>query len=788
MLRNYITIAIRNLTKNSVYSFINIIGLAVGITCSLLIFLWVRDEVSYDRFHENHDRLYQVYMNQEFSDGIGSQQALPYPLKNVLKEKSSNIKRVCIANWGEGNLLTVGENRLEKEGLSVGEDFLRMFSFNIIKGDAENPLKDPTGIILTESTAKDLFGEQDPINQLVKIDNNREQKVVAIIKDVPSQSTFEFDYLLPFSFYEETQSWVKSSQDSWENNSFRIFVELNNAEALEATNQDIASIIKENNKDATSAELFLHSASNWHLYSNFENGKISGGMIEYVQMFSAIAVFILLIACINFMNLATARSEKRAREVGIRKSVGSGRKELILQFIGESVFITFIAFILALVLTEIALPFYNSIVDKSLFIDYTNGKLWLIALAMILVTGIVAGSYPAFYLSGFNPVKVLKGKVQVGKGGSTPRKVLVVMQFSFSILLIISTVVIYKQIQFVKARDIGYNKENLMLVWTTSDIETGFNTIREELVRTGAVQSVCKSNSPITRIFSSNRVEWAGRPEGPPVAFTTIATEYDYVKTMGIPLLEGRDFSPEFKSDTAAVLINREAANRIGKENLVGEKLNFWGSERTIIGVMENVIMGSPYQPVDPLIMVYSPDWSSTITVRLEATSDLPGAIAKVESVFKKYNPAYPFSYRFADTEFNNKFANINLISRLGSSFAALAIFITCLGLFGLAAFTAEQRTKEIGIRKVMGASVKSLVLLINKDFSRLVVFSFLIAAPLAWYSINWFLERYPYRTTIPWWVLPLAGGLALTLAISIVSIQALKAAFSNPSKSLRSE
>lgn len=788
MLRNYITIAFRNLTKNSVYSFINIIGLAVGITCSLLIFLWVRDEVSYDQFHEKRNRLHQVFMNQEFSDGIGSQQALPYPLKDILKEKSSNIKHVAITNWGEGNLLTVGENRLEKIGLSAGEDFLRMFSFTIVRGDVENPLKDPSGIVITESTAKALFGEQDPINQLVKIDNDREQKVVAIIKDVPPQSSFQFDYLLPFSFYEETQQWVRNSRDNWDNNSFRMFVELNDDLAVVSTNQDIKNAIKENNESATSAELFLHSINDWHLYSNFENGKVSGGMIEYVRMFSAIAIFILLIACINFMNLATARSEKRAREVGIRKSVGSGRKELIFQFIGESVFITFVAFIFALVLTELSLPSYNSIVSKKLFIDYTNGRLWLVAIGLILVTGVVAGSYPAFYLSGFNPVKVLKGKVQVGKGGSTPRKVLVVLQFSFSILLIISTIVIYKQIQFVKARDIGYNKENLMLVWTTREIETSFQTIREELVSTGAVQSVCKSNSPITNIFSSNSVDWAGRGEGPPVSFTTIATEYDYIKTMGIKLLEGRDFSPEFKSDTASVLINQEAANRIGKENLVGETLNFWGSDFTIIGVMENVIMGSPYQPIDPLIMVYSPDWSSTITLRLEATSDLPGAIAKVESVFKKYNPAYPFSYRFADNEFDRKFSNINLISRLGSSFSALAILITCLGLFGLAAFTAEQRTKEIGIRKVMGASVQSLVLLINKDFSRLVILSFIIAAPLSWYFTSWFLERYPYHTDIPWWVLPVAGGLALLLAVSIVSFQALKAAFSNPTKSLRSE
>ncbi len=788
MLRNYITIAIRNLTKNSVYSFINIVGLAVGIACSLLIFLWVGDEVGYDRFHANYDRLHQVYLNQEFSDGIGTQQALPYPLKDLLKEKSSNIKRVAITNWGEGNLLAVGENRLNKIGLSVGEDFLRMFSFDIVSGDTENPLKDPSGIVITESTAKALFGEKDPLNQLIKVDNDREQKVVAIIKDVPSQSTFEFDYLLPFSFYEETQAWVRDSKSNWGNNSFRIFVELEQADALANTNQDIEKIIVENNAEEETAALFIHPISDWHLYSNFENGKVSGGMIEYVQMFSAIAIFILLIACINFMNLATARSEKRAREVGIRKSVGSGRKELILQFIGESVFITFVAFLLALVLTELSLPFYNSIVNKKLSIDYANPSLWLIGIGIILITGIVAGSYPAFYLSSFNPVKVLKGKIQVGKSGSNPRKVLVVLQFGFSILLIITTVVIYKQIQFVKARDIGYNKENLLLIWTTSEIETKFQTIREELIRTGAVEAVCKSNSPITRIFSSNGVDWPGRPEGRPVIFTTIATEYDYTKTMGIKLLEGRDFSPEFKSDTAAVLINKEAADRIGKENLIGETVEMWNGNYTIIGIMENVVMGSPYQPIDPLIMVFSPSWSSTITVRLAATTDLPGAISRVEGVFKKHNPAYPFAYRFADTEFDGKFANINLISRLGSSFSALAIFITCLGLFGLAAFTAEQRTKEIGIRKVMGASVHSLVFMISKDFSKLIFISFAIAAPLAWFFANSFLERYPYRTDIPLWVLPMAGGIALVLALLIVSIQALKAAISNPTHSLRSE
>jgi ABC-type antimicrobial peptide transport system permease subunit len=487
------------------------------------------------------------------------------------------------------------------------------------------------------------------------------------------------------------------------------------------------------------------------------------------------------------MNLATARSEKRAREVGIRKSIGSRKRELVIQFLGESIFITTVAFLLAIIMVEISLPFYNELVSKKLIIDYSNPSLWAASLAIILLTGIIAGSYPAFYLSSFKPVSVLKGKMQGGKRGSLPRKVLVTLQFGFSIFLIIGTVVLYQQILHVKDRETGYDKENLMMVWTNSELEKNYQPIKNELINTGVVQAVCKSNSPVTSIFSNNFVEWPGMVPGTRVVFTTIATEYDYTKTMGVKIKEGRDFSPEF-NDSSKVIINEAAVETMGLKNPVGEKLSMWGSEWDIIGVTENIVMGSPYEPVAPMVIVYVPSWTSTITIRLEKTNDLSASIAQVENVFKKLNPTYPFAYRFADEEFNKKFSSINLISNLARIFASLALIITVLGLFGLAAFTAEQRTKEIGIRKVLGASVSSVVMLLSKDFTRLVIVAFVLASPLAWWLLNSYLEQYAYRITINWLILPISGLFALIIAILIVSTQAIRAAIANPVQSLRNE
>ncbi len=789
MLRNYIKIAFRSLLKNQTYSIINIGGLAVGLAASILIFLWVADEYAYDKFHANYNNIYRLYQSQEWNGHIGTGNSMPYKLKEVLPQKSSKIKSVVMTNWGEGNLLQVGENRLSKYGISASEDFFQVFSYQMIEGDPATALNEPTKIVITESTAKSFFKNGSALNQTIKIDNGDELKVSGVVKDVPEQSFLEFDYVLPFSYYEKTQSWIGRSKDSWDNNSFQMYALLQEGATKEEVDKSIATILKDNNPKAPTSKLFLHPMSKWRLHSNFEEGKNTGGQIVYVRLFTAIAIFVLIIACINFMNLATARSESRAREVGIRKSIGSRRKELIFQFLGESIAITAISFVIAIVIVELALPSYNVLVKKSIAISYSNPMIWLAAIALTLFIGILAGSYPSFYLSSFEAVKVLKGKVNVGKGASTPRQVLVVLQFVFSIFLIAGTIVIYQQIQHVKNRDMGYDRENLIQIWTNGELETNFKTIREELVRTGAVKSVCKSNSPITSSFSSNEVKWPGKTDEARTAFTTIATEYDYTETMGIKIIEGRDFSRDFKSDSSAVIVNQAAVKMMGMEKPIGQKIEMFGGQQyEIVGVIADVVMDSPYTPVEPLTMVFIPSWSSTVTLRLNKTEDLKASLAKVESVFKKINPNYPFQYRFADVDFEKKFQTISLISRLAGIFAGLAILITCLGLFGLAAFTAEQRTKEVGIRKVMGASVSSLVMLISKDFSRLVIIAFVIAAPFAWWFLNSFLERYTYRIQVAWWVLAGVGAFALLLALLIVSAQALKAAVTNPSKSLRSE
>jgi ABC-type antimicrobial peptide transport system permease subunit len=787
MFRNQILVAIRNLYRNSFYSFINIAGLTIGIACSILILLWVMDEVSYDRFHANYDRVHKAYLNHFYQEDTYTSENVPYPLREALKVTSADVEYTVVTNHGGGNLLLSGEKKLNKYGIAASEDFLKVFSFPVIAGDP-NALSSPTSIILTESTAKGLFGDADPINQIVKVDNRDELRVAAIIRDVPSQSTLYFEYILPYLYYTSTQPWVRESVNDWKNNSFEIYVQLNSSDNVSKVNSAIEMLIADNTDDRKETRVFLHPMSKWRLWSDFDNGEVTGGMIEYVRLFTGIAVFILIIACINFMNLATARSEKRAREVGVRKSIGSSRKQLILQFLGESMMLALIGFVLALVIVEVAIQPYNLLVNKNLSIPYADPNLWLAAISLILLVGLIAGSYPAFYLSGFQPAKVLKGSALSTGQGATPRKVLVTLQFGFSIFLIIGTVVIYQQVMHVKSRHIGYDRENLLLIWTNSEVETSYPTIKEELLRTGVVKSVTKSSAPVTRIFTSADVDWPGKDPASKVGFVTVATEYDYTKTMGIRMLSGRDFQPEFPSDTLGVLINQAAVDLIGTNDPIGSKLTMWDDERTVIGVMENVVMGVPWVPVDPLAVVLIPEWSSTINVRLEETEDLQASVASVEAVFRKLTPSFPMWHRFADDEFEAKFSSIDLISRLASIFAALAIFITCMGLFGLAAFTAEQRRKELGIRKVLGATVSGLILLISRDFSRLIILSFIIVAPFAWYGLNDFLQQYPYRIDISWWVIPASGISALVLGMLIVGTQAMLAARSNPVEALRSE
>ena len=789
MLRNFLLLSFRNLKKNGLYSIINISGLSIGIVCGVLILLWVDDEVSYDKFLPKYDKLYQVWISSEFDGRVNSWISVPLPAYEEMKVIDSNIKNSVVAGWSNPRLLTAGDVRIIKDGYYVSEEFLEMFEFPLVAGSHKEALKDPMSIVLSESLAKILFGDEDPIGKQVRLSDEGTLQVTAIVKDLPENSSFQFDYLATWKYRESVNEWVRNNKTNWGNYSFQVFVELNDPARESDVEESIFGLAQEKDgEDGMDKHFFLHPMNKWRLHSNFnEKGEEAGGRSDYVQLFTAIGIVILIIACINFMNLATARSEKRAKEVGIKKSLGTSRLGLIYQFIGESIFITFFAFLIAVILTELTLPAYNNLVEKQLFIDYSSPAFWIASLGIIVVLGVIAGSYPAFYLSSFKPIQTLKGTVKIGKGATTPRQVLVVLQFGFSIVLLISTIVIFQQIDLVKNRDIGYKQDNLISVELTNDLRENYDVIKQELLQSGLASSVTRSNSQITQINSNNFLGWPGKPEDRRVIFTTLTTEYDYAKTMGIDMVMGRDFSKEFATDSSAIIINKAALDIMGLENPIGTNLDLWGDKRKLIGVVDDVLMGSPYEPVKPMFMILD-DWGGFISIRLNGTNDLQATLNDLEVIFDKHNPAYPFEYRFADVEFQRKFTTISLTRKLASLFAVLAFIITGLGLFGLASYTAEQRIKEIGIRKVLGASISSLMGLMSKDFAKLVMVSFLASAPISWYLLDQYLDRYTIRVGIAWWIFPIVGCVVLAFAISIVSDQARRAAKANPVKSLRNE
>jgi ABC-type antimicrobial peptide transport system permease subunit len=726
-------------------------------------------------------------VNSLGDNGIKTGPAIPIPLEAELK-KDPGIKHTALTNWGETYLLTVDDKKLYKKGYYAGEDFLKMFSFPLQHGTAETALKDLSSIVISESTAEALFGQEDPMGKVIRLNNLIDLKVTGVTQDVPSNSTFQFDCLVPWSTYLSNESWVKNSSTQWGNFSFNLYVELHDYATPEQVHERIKNIVKDHDSERSTAEVILHPVTRWRLYSEFENGVSTGGLIEYVRMFTLIALFILAIACINFMNLATARSEKRAREVGIRKSVGSNRRELVIQFLGESLLITFLAFVIGVGIVEVCLPLYNILVDKNLFIDYGNLRFWAIAASIIFATGIIAGSYPAFYLSGFRPAAVLKGKMQAGKKGAVPRKVLVTLQFVFSIFLIVSTLVVYLQLSHLKNRPTGYDRENLVMVQSTGEIPKNVRLIKQELISRNLASYVTTSSSPITSIYAyMGGVGWEGKREEQRTPIATVATHVDYAKTMGIEIMQGRDFSEDI-NDSTSVILNESFVKYAGIKNPLEENIKWNDQDYKIIGVFRDVVMTSPNSPPHPTMFIFDPTWIAEVNIRLPARSNAHELLEGIESVFQKHNPAYPFTFRFADDEFNKKFTDIQRIGRLANLFAILAIMISCLGLFGLSAFTAEQRTKEFGIRKVLGATASQVVMLISKDFSKLILIAFVIAAPLGWWAMNQWLLKYQYRITLEWWVPAMAGLITLALGLATVSFQAIKAAIGNPATALRNE
>ena len=796
MIKNYLKIAWRNIVNNKVYSAINILGLAAGMAVALIIGLWVVNEYSFDKFLPNYRQLYQVELNFTTQhDGEHTQTAMAIPLVDVMRKDIPGIKYAAETDWvgWQWHSLLVGDKKLYLNGGAAAPDFLKIFQYPFVKGNAKDALTDPYSIILNESTAKALFGNVDPINKFIRIDNQQNLKVTGVIKDIPKNATKQFSFLTPFSFKEKTESWMRTARTTWTNNSFNAFVELEPGVTIEQIAPKIKNLVYNHSPQMRPAKpkVILHPLKDWHLYSDFKNGKAVGGFIDYVRMFSIIGILVLLIACINFMNLSTARSERRAREVGVRKAIGSQRRDLIIQFLAESVLITFIAFLFSILFVQLALPYFNSLVDSAISIPYANPVFWGIMLFYVLLTGLLAGSRPAFYLSSFNPVRVLKGAIKEGKSASLPRKILVVTQFSCSIALIISTIIVYQQIQHAKDRPTGYNAARLMMTDMSGDLNTKYDALKNDLLASGYVESVAAASSPVTNIYSHMSLDkWPGKSASDEaVNIAAVFVSDDYFKTLGMTLKEGRDFTHSWAADSTSVILNEAAVERIGLKNPINQLVTWNGSTVPVrvIGVVKDALMESPFTPVQPAI--FSRGYvANNIMYRLAPSANTQEAIKKLTKIFDSYNPAYPYIYQFVDEEYNHKFNLEILVGKLSGIFAGLAILISCLGLFGLAAYVAEQRTKEIGIRKVLGASITQVWLLLSKDFILLVGISCIIASPVAFYFLQHWLQKYDYRITIGPGVFVLSATAAITITLITISFQAIKAALTNPVKSLRSE
>ena len=789
MFRNYLKIAWRNTIGNKVYSALNITGLAAGIAVTLLIALWARHEYSYDRFLPKYTQLYQVKLNFDQNGDIQTQSGGCLPIADALRSNFPEVKYVAETGWTSSHSLIVGDKKLYQRGMIVGSAFLKMFQFHLLSGKAATVLNDPFSIVLTQSTAKALFGNDNPIGKMVRIDNAHDVKVAGLMDNLPGNSTLQFSFLLPFSYWEQTEQWVKTARTDWTHYPFDQYVELQPGVTEEQFAPKIKNLLQ-GHDPIHKVEIVLQPVKNWHLYSEFKNGKASGGFIVYVRMFCVIGALVLLIACINFVNLFTARSEKKAREVGVRKAIGSNRSSLILQFLTESVLVTCIAALFAIAIVQVSLPAFNALTGNTLSIPYASPFFWVLLLVFILFTGVMAGSRPAFYLSSFNPVKVLRGALQMGKAAALPRKVLVVIQFSCSIALIIGTIIIYQQISHVKNRPSGYDADRLVMTTITPDLNRNYTALKNDLLQSGFAVNVTKSSGPVTDFQAScNLLNWPGKNAGETNAMCYDAVSEDYFKTAGMKMVEGRDFAGT-SNDTLNVILNQAAVGQLRLKAPVGQMLTTELAKEPvrIIGVVKNAIIGSPFSAIQPALFFYNPDRGGIVIYRLKPHVNVQEAIAKIAPIFKKYNPAYPYDYWFADAAYDSNFKQAQLVGKLAAVFAGLTILISCLGLFGLAAYMAEQRTKEIGIRKVLGASVGGIWLLLSRDFMLLVLIGCVIAAPLAFYFMNNWLQQYDYRISIGVSVFIISGIMALIITLFTISFQAVRAALANPVKSLRSE
>jgi len=787
MLHTSIKTGWRNLVRGRAFSVINITGMAVGMAAAILILLWIQNELSFDRFHKKKDRIYAAFSRVEREGKTDAWYGTSMLLAPVLEASYPEVEATARINQVGAFVFHTDARHLESHGYITDPAFLKIFDFPLLQGDAATALSSTRSVVITESFARKLFGTEEAMGKMLRVDSNANFMVSGIVKDLPNNTRFDFEYLLPWSYMKE----VHWDRPEWETAYIETSILLRPGISEATANDRFRDVVKRHSS-GNLTEIFLHPISKWHLWSQFENGKLVAGGIKTVRLFGIIAAFILLIACINYMNLSTARSVKRAREVGVRKVAGAGRGSLIGQFLGESVLIALIAGIIALLIVQPVLQWFNTIIDRRLIIPYTDPWFWLSGAGFILFTGILAGSYPAFYLSSYKPIRVLKGGFISAGSLVTPRKVLVVLQFTFAITFIICSIVIYRQIRYGQDREIGYDQRNLVYMYIKGNAQSNYPVIRTELLNSGAITSITRTNSPVTDVWNgSDSYEWAGKKAGKGNFFNLYYTDKSFAGTMGLKIIKGRDIDAElYPADSSAILLNESAVKEMGFKDPIGQPVKSSEGNWHVVGVVNDFVTDAPFAPSRPTI-IQGPGphhWYGTMTVKLNATNKVSDNLARIGAVLKKYNPDYPFDYYFTDKTYAAKFEREKKTGTLAFVFAGLAIFISSLGLFAMAAYMAENRTKEIGIRKILGASVSSISTLLSKDFLKLVLISFVVASPVAaWLMHNW-LQHYPYRISLSAWIFIVTGLLSVLLALVTVSFQAIKAALANPVKSLRTE
>jgi putative ABC transport system permease protein len=786
MLKNYLTIAVRNIFRNRLFSTVNILGLAFGICSALLILLWVSDELKVDQFHQNIEQLYVVRENQQYTDGkLFTFSSTPGPMAPFIKEKYPEIERASRMTWPVNNLFQYKDKFFYEEGFYVDQDFIEMFSFRFLSGDVKTALKDKNSLVISEKMAKKYFGEEEALGKLLTINTKNAFVVTGVVEDVPGNSSIRFEYLLPFQFFfDENKTWL----DQWDNNNIRTYLQLKEGVNTEAFGVKFRHEVREH-VEKTNVELIIQPFGEAYLRGEYENGVQSGGRIEYVKIFFVVAVFLLFIACINFMNLSTAQATKRAKEVGLRKVIGASPRQLFKQFMGESFLTVAISAAIAAMLALLLIPFFNELTGKELSLDLLNSNIVLIFSGIVVFTGFIAGSYPALFISEFKPVQVLKGQLKSGSRASVFRKSLVVFQFTLSIILIISTTTVFRQMTFMTNRDIGFDRNNVFTLWMEGDMPHKFETIRTRLLSEPGIESVtASSQSPIQVGNSTSGLEWEGKDPDERILFSNMNVDYDFVQALKMTMVEGRAFDRHQITDSSNYIVNEKGAEKFGfKKGTAGQELTMWNKKGKIIGVVKDFNFGSLHSPIEPLILRIDTSWMNCLIVRAKA-NETEAAIRSTEKLWKEYAAGYPFRYSFMNQDWEEFYKAEGQRGKLFNALAILSIFISCLGLFGLSAFSAERRTKELGIRKALGATVPGLIRLMGKEYAVLVLIAAAFGTPVGWYLMVWWLQGYAYPVEIGVMTFVFASLACFVVSMATISYHSFRVAANDPVKSLRYE